>query len=250
MMNCTTFDAVVDSVLVGDATRQALAEADRHARECAVCRSVWPLVRQTVDALEAVSARTAAGVNRDTLDASRARLRAAFTRAQYPPVRFSSVRSPAGHVYFGMTDRGVCDVTFGMRRDGEYRRRLGRRVPEVWRDDKGLRDVRDEFLAYFEGRSRKVAVRTDLRGVTPFVGQVLRRAKAIPFGHVTSYGALAHALGRPQASRAVGGALGRNPVPIVIPCHRVVRATGQLGGYVGGTRAKQTLLALEGYRAG
>ena len=174
-----------------------------------------------------------------------------------------SRRVSAGHVQFGavasvglvyavagrtggMSDRGLCDVTFGLRRDVDYRRRLGHRVPEIWRDDATLREVRAEFVAYFDGRTRKFSIPTDLRGVTPFVRAVLRLAKRLPFGRVTSYGSLAGSLGRPRASRAVGRALGRNPVPIVIPCHRVVRATGKLGGYVGGARAKRALLRLEG----
>ena len=83
--------------------------------------------------------------------------------------RSSSVRSPVGLVYFGMSDRGLCDVTFGLRRDVDYRRRLGHRVPEIWRDDATLREVRAEFVAYFDGRTRKFSIPTDLRGVTPFV---------------------------------------------------------------------------------
>ena len=245
MRTCSKFQRAIESALVGDASPAALARAERHAKACGTCELIWPEVQATLELFKSVSVE-ASRVSRESLGTSRARLRAAFARAGCPPVAFSSVRSPVGLVYFGMSDRGLCDVTFGLRHDADYRRRLGRRVPEIWRDDAALREVRAEFLAYFDGRTRKFSIPADLRGVTPFVGAVLRLAKRLPFGRVTSYGSLARRLGRPRASRAVGSALGRNPVPIVIPCHRVVRATGMLGGYVGGARAKRALLRLEG----
>ena len=162
--------------------------------------------------------------------------------------RFSSLRSPLGQIFFVMSRRGLCNVTIGVRRHAEYRRYMERRSTEVWRDDNGLRDVYDEFVAYLSGRSQTFAVPTDLRGVTPFVGQVLRKVKAVSFGTVTSYGSVARQLGHPRAGRAVGTALGRNPVPIVIPCHRVLRSTGEVGGYAFGRTVKRALLGIEGYR--
>ena len=245
MRTCSKFQRAIESALVGDVSPAALAWAERHAKACGTCELIWPEVQATLEVFRSVSVE-ASRVSRESLKTSRARLRAAFARGGCPPVTFSSVRSPVGLVYFGMSDRGLCDVTLGLRRDVDYRRRLGHRVPEIWRDDATLREVRDEFVAYFDGRTRKFSVPTDLRGVTPFVRGVLRLAKRLPFGRVTSYGSLAGSLGRPRASRAVGSALGRNPVPIVIPCHRVVRAAGPLGGYVGGARAKRALLKLEG----
>ena len=180
---------------------------------------------------------------------NRDRLRVGFARADLPSVRFSSLRSPVGQIFFSMSDCGLYDVTFGVRRDAEYRRLMGRRAHKVWRDDDGLRDVHDEFVAYFGGHSFTFLVPTDLRGVTPFVGKVLRMVKAVSFGSVTSYGLLARQLGHPRAGRAVGSALGRNPVPIVIPCNRIVRSTGEVGGYIGGNLVKRALLDIEGYRA-
>ena len=248
MRSCMKFQRLIESALAGDASPAALALAEHHALSCGRCGRSWSAVREALELFQSVSTQ-ASCVSEKGVATSRKRLRAAFANAGCPPVTFSSLRSPIGLVYFGMSDRGLCDVTFGLRRDDDYRRRLGHRAPEIWRDDAALREVRDEFSAYFEGRIRKFSTPTDLRGVTPFVVSVLRLAKRLPFGRVTTYGSLARRLGQPRASRAVGGALGRNPVPIVIPCHRVVRATGGLGGYVGGVRAKRALLSLEGCRA-
>jgi len=163
-------------------------------------------------------------------------------------VRFSSLRSPLGQIFFVMSGRGLCNVTIGARRHAEYRRYMERHSTEVWRDDEGLRDVYDEFVAYLSGHSQTFVVPTDLRGVTPFVGQVLRKVQTVTFGAVTSYGSVARQLGHPRAGRAVGTALGRNPVPIVIPCHRVLRSTGEVGGYAFGSKVKRALLGIEGYR--
>ncbi|MDP6372420.1 MAG: methylated-DNA--[protein]-cysteine S-methyltransferase [Vicinamibacterales bacterium] len=248
-MTCATFATAVDTALVGDADRRTLGLAARHARSCGRCAGIWPEVERAIETLDAVGARTEVLVIEADLTAARQRLRVGFEQIGQPPVRFSSWRSPVGEIFFGMSDRGLCDVTFGVRRDSDYRRRLAQRAPEVWRDDTALNEIRSEFAAYFAGRTRTFSVPTDLRGVTPFAGRVLRLAHAVPFGQAISYGSLARRLGQPRAGRAVGNALGRNPVPIVIPCHRVVRAGGQLGGYVGGAAVKRALLDLEGYRA-
>ena len=155
MRTCSKFQRAIESALVGDASPAALARAERHAKACGTCELIWPEVQATLELFKSVSVE-ASRVSRESLGTSRARLRAAFARAGCPPVAFSSVRSPVGLVYFGMSDRGLCDVTFGLRRDADYRRRLGRRVPEIWRDDAALREVRAEFLAYFDGSDPEV----------------------------------------------------------------------------------------------
>lgn len=101
-----------------------------------------------------------------------------------------------------------------------------------------------EFAEYFAGRRRHFTVPLDPQG-TPFQQQVWRALLAIAPGRTTSYGALAAQLGRPAAARAVGAAVGRNPVSIIVPCHRVVGSDGALTGYAGGLPRKQALLSLE-----
>ncbi|GAB4575640.1 MAG: methylated-DNA--[protein]-cysteine S-methyltransferase [Anaerolineae bacterium] len=115
-----------------------------------------------------------------------------------------------------------------------------------------LQDLLAAVLAwaddYFSGRFVPPAFPLDLRGLTPFQQSVLRAVSAIPVGRVTTYGAIARQLGRPRASRAVGAANGRNPLPVIIPCHRVVGQDGSLRGYGSGAglATKRWLLAHEG----
>ena len=104
-----------------------------------------------------------------------------------------------------------------------------------------------EFNAYFSGLRRVFTVDIDWDSLDGFQQQVLRVTYAIPYGEVLSYGAVASKLGKPGAARAVGAALGSNPMPIVIPCHRVVGSDHGLHGYLGGEKMKAFLLTLEGH---
>ena len=103
-----------------------------------------------------------------------------------------------------------------------------------------------ELEDYFSGRRKTFEVPIDFRFVTPFQERVLRATARIPFGSVSSYGEIARQIGKPEAQRAVGGALGHNPVPIIIPCHRVIAANGSIGGYTGGLEIKRELFKIEG----
>jgi methylated-DNA-[protein]-cysteine S-methyltransferase len=116
----------------------------------------------------------------------------------------------------------------------------------VIRSRRHLFAIRRALVDYWRGPRRRFDLPIDLGGVSPFQRRVLRAARRIPAGRVLSYGDLARRIGQPRACRAVGQALGRNPVPIVIPCHRVVAGAGRLGGYVGGVARKRKLLAIEG----
>ncbi|MEP6853459.1 MAG: methylated-DNA--[protein]-cysteine S-methyltransferase [bacterium] len=112
------------------------------------------------------------------------------------------------------------------------------------RDDEIFADVRGQLDEYFAGRRRDFDVLL-ASGGTPFQRSVWQALRAIPYGGTTSYGAIASGLGAPKASRAVGAANGRNPISIIVPCHRVIRGTGALTGYAGGTETKRWLLAHE-----
>jgi methylated-DNA-[protein]-cysteine S-methyltransferase len=128
--------------------------------------------------------------------------------------------------------------------------RISRRIsPRILHGGRALDTVRRQLDDYFEGRLRSFDVSVDLTLATPFQRTVLERlASTVRYATTTSYGRLAGDLGRPTASRAVGAALGANPLCIVLPCHRVVAASGAPTGYAGGLAAKQFLLDLE--RAG
>lgn len=112
------------------------------------------------------------------------------------------------------------------------------------RDDTALPQVKEQLTAYFDGALEQFDVPLALTG-TPFQGQVWAALRAVPYGSTCTYGDLATTIGRPTALRAVGAANGRNPVCIVVPCHRVVGANGSLTGYAGGVERKRYLLDLE-----
>jgi len=144
-------------------------------------------------------------------------------------------RSPLGWLTIEATDQGVVGLTFGER---------GSTQPAVSALARGhLAAARTALADYFAGKVPHLPA-LDLQG-SEFQRQVWRALLDIPWGEVRTYGELAAALGRPGAARAVGAANGRNPVAILVPCHRVVAAGGQLGGYSGGLALKRELLAHE-----
>jgi methylated-DNA-[protein]-cysteine S-methyltransferase len=116
-------------------------------------------------------------------------------------------------------------------------------VPQ--RDDEQFEAVRERLRAYFRGEKVLFDFPLDLRGVSVFQKAVWDQTRRISYGATVSYQKLAAELGKPHQARAVGRALGANPVPLLIPCHRVVHEDGSLGGYTGGLQWKQRLLAIE-----
>ena len=176
---------------------------------------------------------------------SRERVLDWFARAA-PLVEWSEMDSPLGPLFLARSEAGLCRLAFGVTEDG-FRGRLPARARSR-RNPDALRDAHEQLAAYFEGCHDRFRLPVDLGEMTRFQQRVLRRACAIPAGEVLSYGDVARDLGSPRAGRAVGQALGRNPVPIVVPCHRVVGSDGRLTGYSGarGIESKRWLLRLEG----
>ncbi|HKI98901.1 MAG TPA: methylated-DNA--[protein]-cysteine S-methyltransferase [bacterium] len=116
--------------------------------------------------------------------------------------------------------------------------------PDWVRDERPLAEALRQLRAYFAGDLQRFELPLAPRG-TPFQQRVWQELRRIPYGQTISYGELARRIGRPSASRAVGAANGRNPLPIVVPCHRVIGSTGRLTGFAGGLHLKEGLLALE-----
>ncbi len=156
-------------------------------------------------------------------------------------MRYDVVDSPVGELHVAATARGLCRISY--RGDGweeELARTFGVRVLRS-----PLDQVRRELDEYFGGDRRAFDLPLDLR-VAPFPADVLRELAGVPYGETETYGALAARVGRPRAARAVGTVMNRNPIPIVLPCHRVIGADGTLTGYAGGLEVKRHLLQLEG----
>jgi methylated-DNA-[protein]-cysteine S-methyltransferase len=162
-------------------------------------------------------------------------------------VVYGSVESPFGTLHAALTRRGLVRLSFPEEGEPELLAELARRLsPRVVRTASMLDPVRRELDEYFDGRRRRFELELDWSLISPFARRVLRRTAAIPYGGHSSYGEIATEAGSPRGARAAGNALGANPIPIVIPCHRVLHAGGGLGGYGGGLERKRWLLKLEG----
>jgi methylated-DNA-[protein]-cysteine S-methyltransferase len=175
-----------------------------------------------------------------------ARFRAAASGAGLLDVAYDVAESPLGPLFLATTERGLCRIAYDPEPEAEEERLARGFGARVLRSPRALDEARRELDDYFEGRRQLFDLPVDLAPVGPFPREVLGRLARVPYGSVTTYGALAVQAGRPRAARAVGSVMNRNPLPIVLPCHRVVGANGSLVGYGGGIERKVALLRLEG----
>ena len=181
--------------------------------------------RRTLEALEALYGDAAAAPRRT--------------------IYYCALPTPIGRVFVAAGEAGLVRLSF-RQSEASFVAELRRLGADVVRSPARTADIVHQLRAYFAGERRSFDVRLDLRHTTPFQRRVLLAAARVPAGQVVSYGEIARRIGQPQGSRAVGQALGQNPVPIVIPCHRVIAAGGRIGGYTGGLGIKRKLLRLEG----
>ena len=162
-------------------------------------------------------------------------------------IRWTVFETPFGDTFLAATPKGLVRLSWQLEDPDAEAERLREEVP-LWgvkRAAERLSEPAGEIVEYFCGQRRSFTQDVDFTGATEFQARVLEAAGEVPFGDRVSYGELARRIDRPRASRAVGSALGKNPVPIVVPCHRVVRSDGTLGGYTAGTGYKEQLLELE-----
>jgi AraC family transcriptional regulator of adaptative response/methylated-DNA-[protein]-cysteine methyltransferase len=160
-------------------------------------------------------------------------------------VRYTCTESPLGRMLIAATDKGICAIQFAAS-DAELEQGLKREFPfAVWRrDDQALSGWPQHLLRQMQGEKLPGALPLDIQA-TAFQRKVWSHLQSIPFGDTRSYGDVARAIGRPTAVRAVARACATNPVAVVIPCHRVVREDGDVGGYRWGAERKKTLLRME-----
>jgi methylated-DNA-[protein]-cysteine S-methyltransferase len=163
-------------------------------------------------------------------------------------VAYASLDTPLGVATVAASERGLVRVMLPNEDRERSLETLAREVsPRVLESPRRVDRARRELDEYFAGRRRAFDLEVDLRLTGgKFYRRVLERLSGVPFGHTLSYGEIAARAGNPRAHRAAGTAVATNPVPIVIPCHRVIRSVGDLGNYGGGPEAKRFLLELEG----
>ena len=180
------------------------------------------------------------------LDRLHNRLVDAATTERVLDVAYRTVDSPLGALLLAATETGVVRLAYEREDHDQVLQALALKVsPRVLHAPRRLDEAARQLEGYFTGRRHTFDVPLDLRLSAGFRRQVLDHLRTIAYGHTESYAGVALATGRAQAVRAVGSACATNPVPLLVPCHRVLRSDGTLGGYVGGLGAKQALLALE-----
>ena len=169
-------------------------------------------------------------------------------------VAYGAVESPFGDLLAAVTPRGLLRLSYDPSRNDAVLEQIAEKVsPRVLEAPDRLDFVRRELDEYFEGRRRKFDLKLDWRLTRGFFQKILRETARVGFGELATYKQMAEAAGSPRAVRAAGNALGSNPIPIVVPCHRIVRTGGKIGGYGGqigpyiaGPDIKRRLLELEG----
>jgi methylated-DNA-[protein]-cysteine S-methyltransferase len=174
------------------------------------------------------------------------RFRDAAVEAGLVDVAYDFVDTPIGPLFVAASDRGLCRISYDPETErvvDDLARTLGTRV---LRSPRPVDETRRQLDEYFEKRRTEFTLDVDLRLAADFSRRVLQELALVPYGEVTTYGELAKRAERPRAARAVGTVMNRNPIPIVLPCHRVVGSTGSLVGYGGGLDRKEALLRLEG----
>lgn len=220
--NCTYRDEDLLAWVLGDAEGSRGDDLTLHLAECPSCRE---------RAEEYCALDRSAGACREGA-----------------VIRWRAFKSPFGTMRIAASRTGLVQLTWRSPDDGAFVGGLEdrfRKAPVVC-DCGQLEPVEEQLHEYFEARRTRFELPVDFGGLTDFQRSVLTAAAGVGFGEVATYTDIARRIGRPRASRAVGNALGRNPVAIVIPCHRVVRSDGSLGGYTGGLRYKEALLDIEG----
>ncbi|MFF5138653.1 methylated-DNA--[protein]-cysteine S-methyltransferase [Streptomyces sp. NPDC013157] len=193
-----------------------------------------------------ITALLSTPVDADTLSRLHRRLEQAAERADLVDVAYTTIDSPVGELLLAATPKGLVRVAYAGEGHDRVLEALGQKLsPRILRAPKRLDGAAREIDEYFAGRRRVFDLPLDLSLSRGFRRLVQTHLPEIGYGQTRSYRDMAELVGNPKAVRAVGTACATNPLPIVVPCHRVLRTDGTLGGYVGGLEAKTTLLNLE-----
>jgi len=242
---CVAIEPDLIAAATGEAAPPAAERVEAHVAACNPCRDDFERYR-AIDV--AVGSLRAAAPPADDAEAARRRLIARLADIKTRIVHYGTVESPLGPILIGQSEHGVALVEY-LGRDGVAGSRLFRTGGvEPRRDGAELKRRGRELLDYLAGRRTRLDWPLDLRGArSDFERAVLEATAAVPYGAVESYRGIAGDLGRPEAVRAVAQALRHNPLPIVVPCHRIIGSGGHLVGYAGNrVGLKKQLLTMEG----
>ncbi len=244
---CDVLCDALPALSCGDLSLSERAWIDRHTATCRYCANELECYDHLCQALDQVYPTGDVG----PCPAPR------FLPAK-PAAWYVVVESPVGPLFVATTDDALVEIEFSKGRgEDELRRHLLERGfaprPLAERQDRAnaptqrvIDRVLSQLREYFGGQRDDFDLPLDLSGLPPFTRDVLEATANVPFGHLDTYRGIATRIGKPAATRAVGNALNRNPIPVVVPCHRIIRSDGTAGGYGGGLDIKFRLLALEG----
>jgi len=185
-------------------------------------------------------------IDNETNERLHARLQAAAEREGVLDISYRTIATPVGELLLAATEHGLVRVAYARENHDAVLAKPAQEIsPRILRAPSRLDRVARQLDEYFGRHRTTFDLSLDFRLATGFSRVVLTHLPEITYGHTESYAEVAAAAGSPKAARAVGTACAKNPLPVVVPCHRVVRSDGSSGGYVGGPEAKQTLLTLE-----
>jgi methylated-DNA-[protein]-cysteine S-methyltransferase len=240
----------VMALYLGELTGDEEQRIRWHVSDCPGCNREFSLYREIFSGVETLVKQM--GGSRSQI------LRAAIkSKMRQKQIYYHVMQHPlTGPLMVAVTDHGVCLIHFSDKSSFEIEEILRERQPDAWikRDQLLTAAIIQELQLYLQRKLSRFTIPIDWRFVkSDFQRQVLQMTYRIPYGQVYTYSEIAKKLGKPKSARAVGQALGENPIPIVIPCHRVIASGGKLGGYSGrpgeeGLNLKRLLLELEGVR--
>jgi methylated-DNA-[protein]-cysteine S-methyltransferase len=251
-LSCNEVVQQLPALVAGDLDRTAILEIEEHTRMCWACHHDLQESRGLAATLATLWVHhpgeqcAPQPVANGYLNGAGARLTASITRALDRIACYAPVPTGLGTLHLVATDDGLARVFFPGAQEPDVEDWCCRNDLVPLYDEEEIEPYASQLQDYLAGERTAFDLPIDLRSVTPFMASVLEALRTIPYGVLRNYREIASQIGNPNAQRAVGNAVKRNPVPIVVPCHRVIKTDGTIGGYAGGPQIKERLLKLEG----
>ena len=254
-LSCNEVVRRLPMLVAGDLDREAVQEIEQHTDLCWECRNDLQESRGLAATLETIWSRHVNGSGEECaqipelngyLNGTGTRLCRNISGALDRIACYAPVETAFGTLHLVATDDGLARVFFPGAQEADVEDWCARNDLVPLHDNDEIAPYAGQLHCYLSGNRTEFDIPIDFRTVTPFMRDVLEALRQIPYGVVRNYREIAQQIGNPNAQRAVGNAVKRNPVPIVVPCHRVIKTDGTIGGYAGGPAIKERLLKLEG----